>query len=89
MDSRFHGNDNLGNMRKSLRPLCSRWLKKIKNKANFKIGKKVLSSLKTEYYVDFMPFVAEKNKANLFRRKTPDYRRKTQNIRLQIQDKKC
>jgi hypothetical protein len=36
----------------------------LKNKPNFAGGEKTLSSIRTRYYEDFMPFVAEKNKAN-------------------------
>jgi len=36
----------------------------LKNKANYNLGKIGVSSLKIEYYVIFVPFVAEKNKAN-------------------------
>jgi len=49
----------------SLRPLCAQWLnKKMKNKANFAKGEMSVCSLLTSEYVDFMQFVAEKNKAN-------------------------
>jgi len=48
----------------------------MKNKANFIEGEMSVCSLKTIYYVDFMRFVAEKNKANYD--KTPETRFQTE-----------